>query len=81
MVSGLSSSSSSYANPSGRAFDRVGVDVLKFPKSAARNQNAIIFVDYLNKWPEVFATSDQSALIIANLFVKEIVCRHGVPGQ
>ena len=40
-----------------------------------------MFVDYLTKWPEVFATADQTALTIANLFVQEIVCRHGVPAQ
>ena len=37
-------------------FDRVGVDVLHFPKSTAGNQYAIVFVDYLIEWPEVFAT-------------------------
>ena len=61
--------------------DRVGVDVLKFPRSASGNQYAIVFVDYLTKWPEVFATEDQTALTIANLFVWEVVCRHGVPSQ
>ena len=62
-------------------FDRVGVDVLHFPKSAAGNQYAVVFVDYLTKWPEVFATPDQSAFTIAKLFVEEIVSRHGVPAQ
>ena len=62
-------------------FDRVGVNVLHFPKSSAGNQYAVVFVDYLTKWPEVFATPDQSALTIAKLFVEEVVCRHGVPGQ
>ena len=45
------------------------------------NQYAVVFTDYLTKWPEVFATKDQTALTIAELFVEEIVCRHGVPGQ
>ena len=31
------------------------------------------------KWPEVFAVSDQSAATIANLLVREIISRHGVP--
>ena len=35
----------------------------------------------MTKWPEVFATKDQSALTIAQLFVREIVCRHGVPAK
>ena len=29
----------------------------------------------------MFATKDQAALTIAELFVKEIICHHGVPGQ
>ena len=50
-------------------------------KSHSGNQYAIVFTDYLTKWPEVFATKDQTALTIARLFVEEIVCRHGVPSQ
>jgi len=62
-------------------FHCVGVDVIQFPKSQSRNQNAIVFTDYLTKWPEVFTTKDQTALTIAELFVEEIVCRHSVPSQ
>ena len=62
-------------------FDWVGIDVLKFPKSELGNQYAIVFIDYLTKWPEVYPASDQSALTIANLFVREVVFRHGVPAQ
>ena len=40
-----------------------------------------MFADYLTKWPEVFATSDQTVLTIAKLFVEQIVCCHGVPAQ
>lgn len=67
--------------PVGGPFDCVGVDVLKLPKSACGNQYAIVFVDYLSKWPEVFATADQTALTVTKLFVEEIVCRHGVPAR
>ena len=62
-------------------FDRVGVDVIQFPKSHSGNQYAVVFVDYLTKWPEVFATLDQTALTIAHLFVEQIVSRHGVPAE
>ena len=62
-------------------FDRVGVDVIQFPKSRSGKQYAVVFVDYLTKWPEVFATRDQTALTIARLFVEHIVSRHGVPAQ
>ena len=60
-------------------FDRVGVDVIQFPESTARNRYAIVFVDYLTKWPEVFLTADQTTLTIAKLMVEEIIPHHGVP--
>ena len=41
----------------------------------------VVFVDYLTKWPEVFATSNQSAYTIAKLLVEKIVSQHGVPSQ
>ena len=62
-------------------FHRIGVDVIQFPKSYTGNQYGVVLVDYLTKWPEVFATSDQTALTIAKLFVEQIVCHHRVPAQ
>lgn len=38
-------------------------------------------MDYLTKWPEVFAIPDQTAATIARLLVEEIVSRHGVPAE
>ena len=38
-------------------------------------------MDYLTKWPEVFAVADQTAATIARLLVEEIVSRHGVPTE
>ena len=65
---------------SGR-FDRIGVDVIQFPRSYDGNQYAVVFVDYLTKWPEVFPVSDQTDLTIAQLLVESIFCRHGVPAE
>ena len=67
--------------PVGGPFDRVGVDVIQYPKSQQGNRYAVVFVDYLTKWPEVFPVPNQSAATIARLFVEEIICRHGVPGE
>ena len=47
--------------PVGGPFDHVGVDVLQLPKTKRGNKYAVVFVDYLSKWPEVFATTDQTA--------------------
>ena len=62
-------------------FDRIGVDVIQFPKSRKGNRYAVCFIDYLTKWVEAFATTDQSALTIAKLLVEEIIPRHGVPKE
>ena len=62
-------------------FDRVGVDVLQLPKTRNGNRYAVVFIDYLTKWPEVFATADQTAPTIAGLFVEHVISRHGVPNQ
>ena len=62
-------------------FDRVGVDVMKMPKTKGGNGYIVVFMDYLTKWPEAFATPDQTSLTIARLFVEKIVSRHGVPRQ
>ena len=62
-------------------FDRVGIDVIKFPRSTEGNQYAVVFMDYLTKWPEVFAVPNQTAATIAKLLVEEIVSRHGVPTE
>ena len=59
----------------------MGVDVIQFPRTQDGTQYAVVFVDYLTKWLEVFAALDQSAATIAKLFVEEIISRHGVPAD
>jgi hypothetical protein len=61
-------------------FDRVAVDYVGPLKSTARgNKYILVFVDYATRWPEAFATGDMTATTVANLFVTEILCRHGAP--
>ena len=62
-------------------FDRVGIDVLQLPKTKQGNRYAVVFCDYLTKWPKVYTVPDQTALTIAKLFVERIVSRLGVPSQ
>ena len=62
-------------------FDRVGVDVLQLPKTRQGNRYAVVFMDYLTKWPEVYATPDHTAPTIAKLLVERLISRHGVPRQ
>ena len=51
------------------------------PFSRQGNRYAVVFMDYLTKWPEVFAVPDQMALTIARLLVEQVISRHGVPSQ
>ena len=67
--------------PVGGPFHRVGVDILKLPTSFEGNQYAVVFLDYLTKWAEVFPSSDQTAQTVAKLFVEGVVCRHGAPQE
>ena len=67
--------------PVGGPFDRIGVDVIQFPKSNKGNKHAVVFMDYLTKWPEVFPTRDQSSLTIARLLIECIIPQHGVPEE
>lgn len=60
-------------------FDRIGVDIIQFPRSSSEKQYAVVFIDYLTKWLEVFTVPDKSVATIAQLLVEQIVNRHGVP--
>ena len=65
--------------PIGGPFHHVGVDVLQLPLTYEDNQYAIVFMDYLTKWPEVFPSPDQKIETTAKLLVEHVVARHGIP--
>jgi len=60
-------------------FDRVGVDAVQLPVSDRGNKYAAAFIDYMSKWPEVYAVPDQSSPTIAQLLVEHVISHHGVP--
>ena len=59
----------------------MGIDVIKFPTSNKGNKYAIVMMNYLMKWPEVFPVKEQTSLTIARILVEQIVPRHGVPSE
>lgn len=67
--------------PVGGPFHRVAVDILQLPLTCNGNKYAVVFMDFLTKWPEVFATADQRSETAARLLVEHIICRHGVPQE
>ena len=65
----------------GGPFHRMEVDVLQLPLTESGNRYVVVFLDYLTKWVEAFAVSNQSAVTIAQLLVEEVFCRHGAPQE
>ena len=54
---------------------------MQLPVTWKGNKCAVVFMDYLTKWPEVFPTKDQTSPTIAKLLVEKIISRHGVPSE
>lgn len=54
---------------------------MQLPRTLDGNRYVVVFLDYLTKWAEAFAVSDQTAETIARLLIENIVCRHGVPEE
>ena len=54
-------------------------DVIQLLQFHSGIQYVMAFMDYLTKWPEVFAGVGQSVATIAKCLVKNVVSRHGVP--
>jgi hypothetical protein len=63
----------------GQPWDMVGVDILSLPTTKNGNKYVIVFMDYLTKWPEAVPMKNISARDVAQVFISEVLCRHGVP--
>jgi hypothetical protein len=63
-------------------FERIGLDILgPLPETSAGNRYVVIFIDYLTKWVEAFATATTTAEYIGDLLVRHIICRYGAPAE
>jgi len=56
------------------------MDFKEFDVSKKGNRYALVFQDYLTKWPEVFPVADRTAQTVAGCLA-ELVWRHGVPAR
>ena len=66
----------------GAPMERVGVDFLgPFPVTERNNRYILVAMDYFTKWPEAYATSDQSAATTAKFLVNEMFSRFGAPEE
>ena len=64
----------------GLPFERVQMDILgPFPISSIENKYLLVVTDCFTKWVEASPLSNMRTKTIAEVFVREIVCRNGVP--
>ena len=61
--------------PVGEPFACIGMDFKEIDESFDKNRFALVFQDYLSKWPEIYPVADRTASTVA----KRLVYRHGVP--
>ena len=61
-------------------FEVVGMDFKEMDLSRSVNKYALVFQEYLTKWPEVYAVKDRSAQTVDKCLT-DFVCKHGVPNH
>ena len=67
---------------SGAPMERIAIDVLgPLPQSESGNKYVLVIADYFSKWTEAFPIPNQESKTIADVVVREFVCRYGVPGE
>ena len=61
-------------------FDYIGMDFVELDMSRQGNRYALVFQDYLSKYPEVYALADRRATTVAKCLM-DLVWKHGVPNK
>ena len=60
--------------------ERIAIDILgPLTVTDKGNKYILVIADYFSKWTEAFPMPDQEASTVADLLVKEVMCRFGVP--
>jgi len=61
-------------------FEKLQMDILgPFRSSVSRNRYLLVIVDCFTKWMESFPLKNVRASTIAEVFVNQVISRHGVP--
>ena len=59
---------------------RIGMDLVgPLPESKFGNKYILVIQDYFTKWPEAFPLKSMTAEEVAQIYVEELICRHGAP--
>ena len=61
-------------------FECIAMDFKEMDLSRSGNRYALVFQEYLTKWPEVYPVADRTAPTVARCLV-DLVCRHRVPNR
>ena len=64
--------------PVHRPFYCIGMDYKEMDLSRWGNRYALVFQDYLTKWPEVYAVGDRKAMKVTHCLA-DFIWQHGVP--
>ena len=62
----------------GGPFECIGMDFKQMDVSHSGNRYALVFQDYLTKWPEVYPVPDRTAPTVAKCLA-DLIWKHGVP--
>ena len=62
----------------GGPFECIGMDFKQMDVSHSGNRYALVFQDYLTKWPEVYAVPDRTAPTVAKCLA-DVIWKHGAP--
>ena len=66
----------------GVTMERIALDVMgPLPETEDGNKYILVVGDYFTKWTEAYAIPNQEAVTVANVLIKEFICRYGVPLQ
>lgn len=64
----------------GMPMERIAVDILgELPRTERGNRYILVVSDYFTKWTESFAMPNMEARTVADIMVREVITRFGVP--
>ena len=62
------------------AFYQIGIDIVgPLPRTQRNKKYIVVAMDYLTKWPEARAISEDTAEKVAEFIYEQIICQHGCP--